>query len=329
MPMKRSVIAKRFAQTILRRAGDYDVVHYHGHLPNVAHYLPRSINFVQTRHDQGSDCLAHTRFRRGEICKSIDPEECAQCMRDNPNALQRTVSKMAVVQFRREVMDGFKRHKTVFVSERLIKNFSRTAGPGPWGTTIHNFIDRAYLEQIRMNAKGSSQDGTVNVFIAGKIYPPKGIEAFLRASAGRLPEHVHITIAGDGPDEQRLKKEFESSRIRFLGWTAPHLTLKLASEADIVVVPSIWEEPCATTVLEGLFLGKPVFALDLGGTPELAIYAADKSQLRLHDTMDALVDDLLNFRPQKSYGFAPAGMGGADAAAASLLKLYQVSGGHQ
>lgn len=323
MPMKRSIIAKRFAQTVLKRAADYDVIHYHGHYPNIAHFLPKTINFVQTRHDQGSDCLAHTRFRRGEICNSIDPAECASCIRDNPNMVQRAVSKIAVIQFRREVMDGFKRHKTVFVSDRLVKNYARTAGPGHWGTTIHNFIDRDFVEQIRRNANPSLRDGKVNVFIAGKIYPPKGIEAFLRAIASRLPDHIRITIAGDGPDEQRLRNEFESEQIRFLGWTEPLLTLNLASQADIVVVPSIWEEPCATTVLEGLFLGKPVFALNLGGTPELGIYAAHESQLRLHSTMDALVDDLLTYRPQSPYGFAPVGAGSADAAAASLLKLYQ------
>lgn len=329
MPMKRSFIAKRFANVILRRAKDYDVIHYHGHLPNVANFLPANVNFVQTRHDQGSDCLTHTRFRRGEICNSVDPAECAECMRDKPNAVQRSVSKMAVVQFRREVMDGFKRHKTVFVSQKLISNFSRTAGPGNWGTAIHNFVDRDVIEQFRMNSGYSLQDDTVSVFIAGKIYAAKGVEAFLRVIAKRLPAHMRITIAGDGPDEQRLRNEYESDRIRFLGWTSPERTLTLASQADAVVVPSICEESCATTVLEGLFLGKPVFALALGGTPELAIYATDSSQLRLHQTMDALADDLLNFRQQKSYGFAPAGLGNADAAAASLLKLYQVPSGHQ
>jgi len=325
MPMKRSAIAKRFASLILRRAKDYDVIHYHGHLPNVAHFLPKEINFVQTRHDQGSDCLTHTRFRRGEICNSVDPAECAQCMRERPNALQRAVSTTAVIQFRREVMDGFRRHKTVFVSEKLIKNFSRTAGPGNWGTTIHNFVDRDAIERIRTNAGRALQDGTVNVFIAGKIYPAKGVEAFLRAIAKRLPSYMRITIAGDGPDEDRLKKEFGSDRIRFLGWTSPETTLGMASKAEIVVVPSICEESCATTVLEGLFLGKPVFALALGGTPELAAYAADKSQLRLHGSMDALVDDLIEYRQAAPFGFVPAGLGNADAAAASLLKLYQAS----
>ena len=79
MPPKRSWIARRFARAILRRAAQYDVIHYHGHLPNIAHYIPASVNFIQTRHDQGSDCLIHTRFRRGVICRETLPAACAGC----------------------------------------------------------------------------------------------------------------------------------------------------------------------------------------------------------------------------------------------------------
>ena len=52
LPRKRW-IAQKFAQRIMARASDYDVIHYHGHFPNVGKYIPRHVNFVQTRHDQG------------------------------------------------------------------------------------------------------------------------------------------------------------------------------------------------------------------------------------------------------------------------------------
>ncbi len=103
MPPKRSLIARRFARAIRRRADHYDVIHYHGHLPNVARYLPADLNFIQTRHDQGSDCLIHTRFARGRICESTDPEDCAGCRHWRPNPVQRKVSAMAAQRFRQEV----------------------------------------------------------------------------------------------------------------------------------------------------------------------------------------------------------------------------------
>lgn len=323
MPPKRPSIAKNFARIIMRHAPNYDVVHYHGHIPNVARYLPRDMNFVQTRHDQGGDCFRHTRFRDGEICDSIDPAECAKCIHPSPNALQRAVSKAAVVRFRRDVAESFRLHKTVFVSDLLARNFARCAGPGPWGTTVHNFVDRTALEKIRHAASLLPPRKGFHVFIAAKLYPAKGVEQFLHALAPRLPEGMHVTIAGDGPDEKRMREQFAGDRIEFLGWCDPDKTLKLASVANAIVVPSVWEEPCATTVLEGLFLGKPTFALRRGGTPELSVYASEPGQLRLHDDMPSLVSDLVAFDPETRFGFAAEGLGCADTAARQLLDIYR------
>lgn len=328
LPPKRTWLARRFASIIMRRAAGYDVVHYHGHVPNVARFLPADINFVQTRHDQGSDCLAHTRFCHDEICESTDPAECATCITPHPNALQRTVSSSAVIRFRREVAESFRRHKTIFVSDKLRQNFSRTAGPGPWGATVHNFVDSERLKQARETSEWPGARHDFRVFIAAKLYAPKGIALFLRELAPRLRPGMHVTIAGDGPDEARLRADFGGHAIEFLGWCTPEATLKTAASSHAVVVPSILEESCPTTVLEGLLLGKPTFALALGGTPELDIYAASPDQLRLHADMRALVTDLVTFEPRASYGVVPDGLGGADHAVRQLLHIYRLPPGH-
>lgn len=328
MPPKRSSIARRFAAIILRHAPNYDVIHYHGHIPNVARYLPPEINFVQTRHDQGSDCFRHTRFRDGRICDSIDPADCAECIKPNPNRLQRAVSKAAVVRFRREVAESFRMHKTVFVSDMLLRNFMRSCGPAPWGTTVHNFVDRTELEKIRDAAVELPARAGFHVFIAAKLYPAKGVGQFLAELAPRLPADMIVTIAGDGPDENALRARYGCDRIEFLGWCPPDKTLKLAAVSNAVVVPSVWEEPCATTVLEGLFLGKPTFALRRGGTPELTAYAAAPDQLRLHADMQALVDDLVSFDPGTRFGHAAPGLGSAERAARQLLEIYRSHARH-
>lgn len=324
MPPKRTAIARHFARIILQHAPRYDVIHYHGHIPNVARYLPPEINFVQTRHDQGSDCFRHTRFRDGEICRLADPAACAVCIQPHPNALQRAVSKAAVVRFRKEVAESFSKHKTVFVSDMLRRNLTRTLGPGQWGTTVHNFVDRPALERIREAAQTLPASGEFQVFIAAKLYPAKGVRQFLAALKPRMPSNMRVTIAGDGADEAALRAEFESGQIQFLGWCSMDKTLALAATSTAVVVPSVWEEPCATTVLEGLFLGKPTFALHRGGTPELMMYAAEPGQLRLHPDMPSLVADLIAFDPSTRYGSAPAGLGSADNAVQQLLQIYRL-----
>lgn len=324
MPPKRSTLARRFAQAILRRSGDYDVVHYHGHLPNIAYYLPATLNFIQTRHDQGSDCLIHIRFKRGQICASADPTECAGCRTRQPNGLQRAVSTLAVMRFRSEVRQGFLRHKTVFVSDRLQRNLARTFGNQRWGTTIHNFVDTSRIQQSRALAQRGS-DGRLRIFIAAKLYGPKGIEAFLDALAPNANASLQVEVAGDGADETRLRQQFPV--VYFHGLLNSQDTLRLAARADAVVVPSICEEACPSTVLEALLLGKTVFALRLGGTPELALYQSGPDQLRLHETMPELVDALRAFRPRPDYPLAPQAPTGVAEATGRLLALYMLPPG--
>lgn len=321
MPPRRALAARRFAQTILAHAQGYDVVHYHGHIPNVGRYLPEELNFVQTRHDQGSDCFRHTRFRDDGICSATDPAACASCITEKPNILQRAVSAVAVRQFRRDVQQSFTRHQTIFVSDILRRNFVRSAGPGDWGVVVHNFVDRNLLEHMRCTAT-APPPGEFHVFIAAKMYPAKGVEPFLKALVRHLPADLRLAIAGDGPDERRLRTEYAGEQIQFLGWTSPEETLARAASAHAVVVPSVWEEPCATTVLEGLFLGKPTFALRRGGTPELAIYASDPAQLRLHADMGSLVDDLATFGRDRRFGVLPDGAGSVDSAINELIRIY-------
>lgn len=293
IPLKRDVIARGIAGAILARAANYDVVHYHGHFPNVAAFIPVEVNFVQTRHDQGADCLIHTRFRNGAICVDTDPQVCAGCISKQPNRVQRMVSATAVRYFRKQVGIGFERHKTIFVSDMLRRNYARGAGSKNGGTVIHNFLETSQFEDaLAQGDRLRNRDRNIHVLVAAKLYPPKGVDLFLAAAEGKLGPHIHITIAGAGPDEDRLRNRFGGDQVSFLGWQDYSTVIQLTAAADAVVVPSLWEEPCATTVLEALYLGRQVFALDQGGTPELARYAKTKDQLRLHLDLESLVLDL-------------------------------------
>lgn len=325
MPGKRSLLAWRFARAMQRRAGDYDVIHYHGHLPNVAFYLPAAINFLQTRHDQGSDCMIHTRFRRGEICHDIDPKACAGCRTHHPNLLQQYLSALAVQRFRYEVQKGFYRHKTVFVSDMLQKNLSRCFGDHGWGITVHNFVDTCYLQNPSTHQPSTLPTDSLRVFIAAKLYPAKGVSALLALLEPQLGHRIILDIAGDGEEESMLRKRY--AKVNFHGWQSMEATRKLALRAHVIVVPSVCEEACSTTVLEGLLLGKTVFALQRGGTPELSIYVSRPDQLRLHEQLEELATALLDYTPRSDCVVSPQVPADASHAAGRLLALYSLPPG--
>lgn len=323
-PLRRAFLARDFARIIMRRADAYDVVHYHGHVPDVGAFIPASINFVQTRHDQGSDCLTHTRFREGEICTEVAPQACAACIAKKPNILQSQLSAWAVRQYRNRVKLAFSRHKTVFVSDRLRKNLVRTAGSEIGGAVVHNFLDVQSISQIVANPErlpGLGPDARVLV-VAGKLYPPKGVEPFLALAVPNLEANVHIVVIGDGPQEEQLRNEFATPQVHFMGWCDRARTLNLMAGSDAVIVPSICEESCGTTILEGLFLSRLTYALAKGGTPELKKYERYKDQLRLYPDLEELVKDLIEGAATNTNAVPNEFGWGVEQAVASLLDIY-------
>ena len=292
-PFKRPYYARRIAAAIVAHAPDFDVVHYHGHLPMVGRYVPAHIRFVQTRHDQGSECITHLRFRNGEVCQATDARVCASCIHPAPGPLRTAISAAAVRQYRREAGQAFAAHPVVFVSKFLLDNYRRAMPdvPGLQAHVVHNFVDDGGLQRAAAALPRARAAGTVVVHVAGRIEPAKGIAQFVRLLLPRMPAHWQLQVYGDGPDRAALAA-LGDARLLMHGHQPLDVVVSAAASADVGVVPSLWEEPCGTVVMELLRLGKPCYALRRGGTPELARYGAP-GQLRLFDGLTALVDSLV------------------------------------
>lgn len=311
-PLKRPFFAKKIASAINTHARNYDVVHYHGHLPMTGLYLERGINYVQTRHDQGSECLTHLRFRGGEVCTTVTPQDCSACISGNAGPIRKSVTAIAVRGYRNGTATSFGSQKTVFVSEFLRRQFLRAVPGADLSQTrvIHNFIDYARLSRHARSAAGEVKRG--QVMMIGRIDAGKGFAEFLAEAAPRLPQHAQVLIVGDGPERESLAAAYASQRIRFLGWKEYDEAIALAVRSHVCVVPSVCEEACSTTVLEALALGKQCVALARGGTPELSGYQRYPGQLQLGTTMRELVDKLLLQLGGAPVVLAPAPSFGAD-----------------
>jgi glycosyltransferase involved in cell wall biosynthesis len=285
-PFKRPWFARRIARAILAHAASYDVVHYHGHLPMTGRYLPASLNFVQTRHDQGSECVIHLRFKDDQPCGTLDPHACAGCIHPRPGSLRRALSGAAVRRYRGETAQGFARHKTIFVSDFLRRAFLRAVPHADLSRArvIHNFIGYPYLK-----ARAASEVRAGEVLLVGRIDAGKGFGEFLAQAEGWLPPHARLAIIGDGPLRAGLEARYAGGQVSFLGWRPYDEVIRRSACAHLCVVPSVWEEPCGTTVLEALALGKQCLALARGGTPELAAYQYYDGQLQLAPDMPELV----------------------------------------
>ena len=287
LPYKRRVMARRIEQAILRHAAGFDVVHYHGHLPMVGLGLPAGLNLVQTRHDQGSECITHLRFRASAPCDALAPAACAGCIHPAPGPLRRALSAAAVQQYRGDVAGNFAARKTIFVSDFLRRQFLRAVLGADLrrARVIHNFIDLARLRRGAA-AAGPLQPGSL--LLVGRMDEAKGFGAFLEAFVPLLAPGQQVLMVGDGPERAALQARHAGAAVHFMGWRDNAEVLALTRSAQACVVPSVLQEPCATTILEPLLLGRPTLALRRGGTPELALYQRYPGQLQLAADMPQL-----------------------------------------
>ena len=291
-PLKRPWFAHKIGKAIMRHAAGFDAIHYHGHLPMVGLHLDPALNYVQTRHDQGSECMTHLRFRANAVCTTLDPRDCSACISADAGTLRKSVTAIAVKGYRSQTAASFGRQKTIFVSDFLRRQFLRAVPDVDLShcKVIHNFIDYGYL------AAQAAREHLVeagSIMLVGRVDAGKGFGEFLAEAAPRLPPNASLCIVGDGPERAALEQRYGGARIRFLGWQDYDEVIRLAARSQLCVVPSVCEEACSTTVLEALALGKPCIALARGGTPELAAYQRYDGQLQLAPTMRALVDAML------------------------------------
>lgn len=328
-PLKRPYFARQMASVISAHARRFDVVHYHGNLPLVGAFVPPDINFVQTRHDQGSECLVHVRYRGQDVCRELDPAACAACATRDPNAVQRWMSTRAVSLYRDLAAQAFSRHKTIFVSGAIRGNAGRVLPPRclEGAAVVHNFVDQGRIQRA---VAGIGAQGRVpgQVVIASRLDDAKGVGQFLQAWDPVRSGGSRLLLVGDGPLRADLQARYQKPGIEFLLHQPYERTLQLTAASHCAVVPSQCEEACSTTILEALHLGVPCLALRRGGNPELAAYEAWPGQLMLFDSVEELVDALrlelarpLDARPAG----ASQGRGASDVHAAlpRILQIYE------
>ena len=324
-------MAQRIWSAIKRLDGEWDVIHYHGHLPMLGALVPANINFVHTLHDQGAECITKTRFRNGGPCTELNPVACAGCAVGRPNSIQTVVSAYTARQYRTLTAKAFTRHQAICVSGFIESGLRKALAEHKCLRTsvVHNFIDASSINAAISVELACIRDASPNsiptVFMAGRVDSTKGFGSFLGSIPSDRLANMRVRIAGDGPDFINLRDRYSPLGVKFLGWQDRDVVVREALAADVCVVPSICEEACATTVLEGLFLGKPVFALNRGGTPELTRYERFPGQLNLFFDMTSLVQALIS----KYVGnLKPAEMATADLADVhyrlpEILRIYR------
>ena len=139
----------------------------------------------------------------------------------------------------------------------------------------------------------AAKNKSVNITYIGRIVEEKGVDTIISA----LPyiKGAKLTICGGGPGEyvdklHSLAKDLKvEDRINWVGFTTE--VSKYIAKADIGVIPSRWEEPCALVNFEFLAAGVPLVTSNTGGQPEI-ITDGEDGLLVSPDDPKALADAL-------------------------------------
>ncbi len=131
-------------------------------------------------------------------------------------------------------------------------------------TPLPNVQDEAQVGSVARNPLRG------NLLFIGRITKLKGAFELFKAAilAGkRLQRELPISVAGDGPDQERLKQFALTNGVRanFLGWISGARKADLIANVDLLAVPSLWPEPFGLVGIEAGASGLPAVGYDVGG----------------------------------------------------------------
>jgi len=121
----------------------------------------------------------------------------------------------------------------------------------------------------------------IKLLFVGRLSKEKGVHISIQAVKLLIKElkkfNVVFYIIGDG-DENYIRQLSKlviklgiENNVKFCGKFSREKILKEYSKFDILLFPSIWEEPFSGVLIEAMSQGLPIVATDTGGTTELII----------------------------------------------------------
>jgi len=151
--------------------------------------------------------------------------------------------------------------RLVTVSDATLRKLVELGVPAEQIVSLPNFVPAsAFVDRSRA-------DHGRHALVAGRLVPEKGFDtAVLACRAAGVP----LVVAGEGPDESRLRRLADGADVRFAGMLARDELARVRTDAAFVLAPSRSDDACPYAVVEALAAGVPVIASDRGGLPELA-----------------------------------------------------------
>ncbi|EDH9724791.1 glycosyl transferase family 1 [Salmonella enterica subsp. enterica serovar Alachua] len=180
--------------------------------------------------------------------------------------------------------DGLDQNVKMIVPSMFLKKHYQAYLPDADIAIVPNGID---LEAYQKNAVPLQKSDLgitpekKTIFFAGRISPDKGVTLLLQAFEQLLKERsdIELVVVGDYVSKSKGQKATYQREVRELaerlkphchmvGGVTPEEIYNYYSLADLVVIPSQFQEPFCMVAIETMGAGKPVLVSTRGGMTE-------------------------------------------------------------
>lgn len=180
--------------------------------------------------------------------------------------------------------DGLDQNVKMIVPSLFLKNHYQAYLPNADVAIVPNGIDLdAYQKNVvplQKSDLGITPEKKT-IFFAGRISPDKGVTLLLQAFEQLLKERndIELVVVGDYMSKSKGEKAAYQREVRELaerlkplcrmvGGVTPEEIYNYYSLADLVVIPSQFQEPFCMVAIEAMGAGKPVLISTRGGMTE-------------------------------------------------------------
>jgi len=155
----------------------------------------------------------------------------------------------------------------------------------------------------------SFNEKMVKILYIGRMIPEKGVHIAISA-IGHLVNHlgvknIQFDLFGNGNDAyiENLKNLMQSLKIekqvKFHGKVDRGQLLNIYEDYDLLLLPSIFQEPLGVVLIEAMARGVPVVATDTGGIPEVithevnGLLVSPENSIKMAEAVKRLIDNPL------------------------------------
>jgi glycosyltransferase involved in cell wall biosynthesis len=237
-----------------------DVIHAHGWCA-FSCYWPSAPPLVVTLHDHGLRCPKKTLIRDGAECVSGRGMRCVTC------AGAQSIPRLAA-------------HTSRFlaVSRSVAQRVAEVGITAPAVEVVPNFLD---IDDLPSDAPADA----ATILFVGPDSQHKGRSVLINAFRHLPSGQARLVLVGsDTP--------VNVPGVSTVGYLQNAALREQYQKASVVVVPSVWPEPCPTVVLEAMAHSRPVVGSRIGGIPDLVEDGLSGLLVRPSDPR-ALADALL------------------------------------